>query len=331
MAKKTVHELPSEEISPCLIETVSYIKRRALDVEGIFRIPGPGSEVQKLYKQYQNGKRPDLEKIKDAATVCSLLKLYLRELPEPITTFELYDCFKAIYEINKDETMRVNTLHNIITEILPPRQSKEFSLILEMLHEVSNHSAANKMTAANLAIVFGPNLLRSPSQDPQTQFADLNMATGIVRFLIEHWPQVVGTQKPPLPSLPPTRRTKPLPEIPVEEPEDEAEDEEKKEEERQAVRARAKDLLLALYINKRTIDDYSALAEQLVYQNGDHSDIIAHEAMYAAIEEASIFVGKLDRKLKNIAKTAGLNPIFMSLRPAEEGYDAGSLEVEPNV
>ncbi len=96
MAKKTKPIDPAD-VDPLLEDTVAYIEGRALEIEGLFRIPGMDSDVKKLYKQYQSGKRPDLTKYLDPSTVCSLLKLYLRNLDEPITTFELYDCFKVRY------------------------------------------------------------------------------------------------------------------------------------------------------------------------------------------------------------------------------------------
>jgi hypothetical protein len=69
-----------------------------VDQVGLFRLSGSLTEVKALREKFDRGEVVDfgnLEHVKSPHTVASLLKMWLRELPEPLATFELYDCFIA--------------------------------------------------------------------------------------------------------------------------------------------------------------------------------------------------------------------------------------------
>ena len=67
-----------------------------LDESGLFRIAAVQSEVRKLKAVYDKGSDPDLiELTNDPHLITSLLKMFFRELPEPLLTYELYECFMA--------------------------------------------------------------------------------------------------------------------------------------------------------------------------------------------------------------------------------------------
>ncbi len=65
---------------------------------GIFRLPGQASRIQALKELYDSGSQDDFSSTEDVHTVASLLKLYLRELPQPIVPFVLYDSYKLALE-----------------------------------------------------------------------------------------------------------------------------------------------------------------------------------------------------------------------------------------
>lgn len=65
---------------------------------GIFRLPGQASRIHALKDLYDSGSQEDFSSSEDVHTVASLLKLYLRELPEPVVPFVLYDSFKQVLE-----------------------------------------------------------------------------------------------------------------------------------------------------------------------------------------------------------------------------------------
>ena len=65
---------------------------------GIFRLPGQASRIQALKELYDSGSQEDFSPTEDVHTVASLLKLYLRELPQPVVPFVLYDSYKQALE-----------------------------------------------------------------------------------------------------------------------------------------------------------------------------------------------------------------------------------------
>uniref|UniRef100_S4R9F9 Rho GTPase activating protein 22 n=1 Tax=Petromyzon marinus TaxID=7757 RepID=S4R9F9_PETMA len=76
-------------------QCVSFIRERGLAEEGLFRMPGQASLVRDLQRAFDCGERPSFDGSTDVHTVASLLKLYLRELPEPVVPFSAYADFLA--------------------------------------------------------------------------------------------------------------------------------------------------------------------------------------------------------------------------------------------
>ncbi|XP_031173739.1 rho GTPase-activating protein 24 isoform X6 [Sander lucioperca] len=104
----------------------------------------------------------------DVHTVASLLKLYLRELPEPVIPFHKYDDFLACAKLlSKDDEMGMKELRKLV-ENLPPVNYNLLKYICRFLDEVQSYSGVNKMSVQNLATVFGPNILRPKVEDPVT-------------------------------------------------------------------------------------------------------------------------------------------------------------------
>ncbi|XP_030624630.1 rho GTPase-activating protein 24 isoform X2 [Chanos chanos] len=104
----------------------------------------------------------------DVHTVASLLKLYLRELPEPVIPFSKYEDFLACTKLlSKDEDAGMKELRRLV-ESLPPVNYNLLKYICRFLDEVQSYSGVNKMSVQNLATVFGPNILRPKVEDPVT-------------------------------------------------------------------------------------------------------------------------------------------------------------------
>lgn len=76
------------------------MKNKALDVVGIFRLSGSAVQIAEYRKILDKGGKIDLPQESDPHCVAGLLKLYLRELPEPLCTYDLYDQFIAASSMN---------------------------------------------------------------------------------------------------------------------------------------------------------------------------------------------------------------------------------------
>ncbi|TMS07983.1 Rho GTPase-activating protein 24 [Larimichthys crocea] len=155
------------KLAPMLVEQcVDFIRQWGLREEGLFRLPGQANLVKELQDAFDCGEKPSFDCNTDVHTVASLLKLYLRELPEPVIPFHKYDEFLACAKLlGKDDEMGLKELRRLV-ECLPPVNYNLLKYICRFLDEVQSYSGVNKMSVQNLATVFGPNILRPKVEDP---------------------------------------------------------------------------------------------------------------------------------------------------------------------
>ncbi|PKU31312.1 rho gtpase-activating protein 22 [Limosa lapponica baueri] len=94
-----------QRLAPLLVEQcVDFIRERGLTEEGLFRMPGQANLVKDLQDSFDCGEKPLFDSNTDVHTVASLLKLYLRELPEPVIPFAKYEDFLSCGQLlSKDE------------------------------------------------------------------------------------------------------------------------------------------------------------------------------------------------------------------------------------
>eukprot|EP00092_Neocalanus_flemingeri_P017709 GFUD01019162.1.p1 GENE.GFUD01019162.1~~GFUD01019162.1.p1 ORF type:complete len:937 (+),score=214.05 GFUD01019162.1:985-3795(+) len=140
-----------------------FIELRGI-VDGVYRLSGISSNIQRLRRSFDDDKTPDLFNdrlvLQDIHSVSSLLKLYFRELPAPVCTFDLYDQFVSAVQASED--VRLYQLRDVIAQ-LPDANYSTLEYLMKHLHRVSLHHQDTGMTARNLAIVWAPNLLRCQS------------------------------------------------------------------------------------------------------------------------------------------------------------------------
>ncbi|TRY98654.1 hypothetical protein DNTS_005898 [Danionella cerebrum] len=157
------------KMAPMLVEQcVDFIRCRGLQEEGLFRLPGQANLVKELQDAFDCGEKPSFDCNTDVHTVASLLKLYLRELPEPVVPFSKYEEFLACTKLlSKDQDAGMKDLRRQV-EALPLVNYNLLKYICKFLDEVQSYSGVNKMSVQNLATVFGPNILRPKVEDPVT-------------------------------------------------------------------------------------------------------------------------------------------------------------------
>ncbi|XP_025742943.1 rho GTPase-activating protein 24 isoform X1 [Callorhinus ursinus] len=156
-------------LAPLLVEQcVDFIRQRGLKEEGLFRLPGQANLVKELQDAFDCGEKPSFDSNTDVHTVASLLKLYLRELPEPVIPYAKYEDFLSCAKLlSKEEEAGVKELAKQVKS-LPVVNYNLLKYICRFLDEVQSYSGVNKMSVQNLATVFGPNILRPKVEDPLT-------------------------------------------------------------------------------------------------------------------------------------------------------------------
>ncbi|CAB1457225.1 unnamed protein product [Pleuronectes platessa] len=152
---------------PILVQKcVEFIKEHGLNEEGIFRLPGQDNAVKQFRDAFDAGERPSFPSDTDVHTVASLLKLYLRELPEPVVPWTQYqDFLDCTSLLDCSNTEGWEKLEKQIS-LLPRTNYNLLSYVCRFLFEVQQHSKVNKMNVENLATVMGINLLKPQMEDP---------------------------------------------------------------------------------------------------------------------------------------------------------------------
>ncbi|CAI9559097.1 unnamed protein product, partial [Staurois parvus] len=124
--------------------------------EGLFRVNGNVKVVEQLRLKYESGEPLTLSEDGDVYSAASLLKLFLREMPDGIISATLLPKFIQIYQETGSDTQRENHLKELIHE-LPDTHYSLLKYLCHFLTQVVERHAENKMNIYNLATVFGPN------------------------------------------------------------------------------------------------------------------------------------------------------------------------------
>ncbi|CAN9508917.1 unnamed protein product [Ophioblennius macclurei] len=192
-------------LAPLLVEQcVDFIRERGLDEEGLFRMPGQANLVKELQEAFDCGDKPLFDSNTDVHTVASLLKLYLRELPEPVIPFSKYEDFLTCAQLlAKDEEEGVQELGRQVSTLPLPNYNL-LKYICKFLDEVQSHCNENKMSVQNLATVFGPNILRPKMEDPVTIMEGTSLVQHLMTVLIREHDRLYSGREQEAPTAPQT-------------------------------------------------------------------------------------------------------------------------------
>lgn len=176
-------------VEKCIVE----IEKRGLEEVGIYRVPGSVSAINRLRQSFNAGpENVDLEsdEWRDINVIAGALKQFLRELPEAVVTNPIYDSLIVASAI-EDYDERLITMKDLVHS-LPAPNYLLLKRIIEHLERITDFEETNHMYAANLAIVFGPTLLRpggSSANSFATSMKNLGHQQNIVRNMIlqYHW------------------------------------------------------------------------------------------------------------------------------------------------
>nr|KAF6479072.1 Rho GTPase activating protein 10 [Molossus molossus] len=178
-----------------LRKCISAVETRGINDQGLYRVVGVSSKVQRLLSILMDVKtcnELDLENSADweVKTITSALKQYLRSLPEPLMTYELHGDFIVPAKSGSPES-RVNAIHFLVHK-LPEKNKEMLDILVKHLTNVANHSKQNLMTVANLGVVFGPTLMR-PQEETVAAIMDLKFQNIVVEILIENHEKIFRT------------------------------------------------------------------------------------------------------------------------------------------
>ncbi|XP_037549763.1 rho GTPase-activating protein 12b [Nematolebias whitei] len=152
---------------------IDHVEDTGLSLDGLYRVSGNLAVVQKLRFAVNHDEHVDLSdsKWEDIHVTTGALKMFFRELPEPLFTYGFFNDFMNAIKCS-DYKQRVNFVKDLIKK-LPKPNHDTMQALFKHLRRVIEFGEANRMTTQSVAIVFGPTLLR-----PETEMG--NMAVHMI-------------------------------------------------------------------------------------------------------------------------------------------------------
>ncbi|KAM8951661.1 rho GTPase-activating protein 17 isoform 6-T8 [Lycaon pictus] len=171
--------LPIEACVMLLLET-------GMKEEGLFRIGAGASKLKKLKAALDCSTSHLDEFYSDPHAVAGALKSYLRELPEPLMTFNLYEEWTQVASV-QDQDKKLQDLWRTCQK-LPPQNFVNFRYLIKFLAKLAQTSDVNKMTPSNIAIVLGPNLLWAKTEGSLAEMAAATSVhvVAVIEPIIQH-------------------------------------------------------------------------------------------------------------------------------------------------
>jgi len=157
-------------IPAILDDTTEALRTKFASFEGLFRISASKNQLEDLRNRLDTGETFHYRNLV-GHTVAGLLKLWLRELPEPICPFSQFDEFqKAVPPgtmTGGNPNAEATATQRLRTAIgkMPDLNKRCLYRIMEMLSVVEANHDSNKMNAANLSLIFSPLLMREAGQE----------------------------------------------------------------------------------------------------------------------------------------------------------------------
>ncbi|XP_039543080.1 rho GTPase-activating protein 44 isoform X4 [Pimephales promelas] len=178
--------ISGREIAFPIEACVTMLLECGMEEEGLFRVAPSASKLKKLKASLDCGVLDVQEYSADPHAIAGALKSYLRELPEPLMSFELYDEWIQASNI-QDMDKRLQALLGTC-EKLPSDNLNNFRYLIKFLAKLTEYQDANKMTPGNIAIVLGPNLLWTHSEGNMTEMMTTVslQIVGIIEPIIQH-------------------------------------------------------------------------------------------------------------------------------------------------
>jgi len=171
---------------PQFLDTVFQFleNEECLKTEGIFRLSGSLGTISDLKAAVDRGQPLAFSSTTDPHAVAGLCKLFLREMPDPLFPFE---CYEQILQIQLKGGESYYDSIKAVLQKLPSDNKNLVKALFGLVNKVMQNSDVNKMGAANLAIVFGPNVLRSKDQTPFSAIEDSQLVNDFAMVMIQYF------------------------------------------------------------------------------------------------------------------------------------------------
>ncbi|XP_043922631.1 rho GTPase-activating protein 12 isoform X2 [Protopterus annectens] len=170
---------------------LEHVEKHGLNVDGLYRVSGNLAIIQKLRFAVNHDEKLDLNdsKWEDIHVITGALKMFFRELPEPLFTYNHFDDFVTAIKTS-DYKQRVSATMELIKQLPKPNQDT-MQALFKHLKKVIDSGEANRMNTQSIAIVFGPTLLR-PEKETASIAVHMVYQNQIVELILMEVDSIFG-------------------------------------------------------------------------------------------------------------------------------------------
>nr|XP_009930734.1 PREDICTED: rho GTPase-activating protein 26 [Opisthocomus hoazin] len=177
---------------------IHAVETRGINEQGLYRIVGVNSRVQKLLSILMACISPRLRRRVLRFQVLGVSEgVASQMLPGPLMMYQFQRSFIKAAKLENQES-RVSEIHSLVHR-LPEKNRQMLHLLMNHLAKVANNHKQNLMTVANLGVVFGPTLLR-PQEETVAAIMDIKFQNIVIEILIENHEKIFNT----VPETPPS-------------------------------------------------------------------------------------------------------------------------------
>ncbi|KAM7006507.1 rho GTPase-activating protein 15 isoform 2-T2 [Tautogolabrus adspersus] len=171
------------------------VEKRGLETDGIYRVSGNLAVIQKLRFLVDHEEKLNLDESdwEDIHVITGALKLFFRELPEPLVPFGFFTDIVETIKMS-DYLEKVHRLKCLVLNMPPPNHDT-LKFMCRHLRRVLEHSDTNRMTTQNIGIVFGPTLMR-PERDNGNMAVNMVYQNQAVELILSEFDHIFGIRGP---------------------------------------------------------------------------------------------------------------------------------------
>ncbi|CAO3591174.1 unnamed protein product [Absidia cylindrospora] len=197
-------QMEDKTIPRVVRKCIEAVEQRGMDDEGIYRKSGGAGQIRSIQQAFESGDDIDLcddDQWNDICAVTSVLKQYFRDLPNPLFTLDHHE--KWIEATFSSDVKTKADAYQKLLHTIPVEHFDTLKYLMQHLARINSRNDENRMTARNLAVVFGPTLMRH--QDENQDLMEMQHKIGCIEFMLNHMdifdgPIPVPNRSAPLPA-----------------------------------------------------------------------------------------------------------------------------------
>ncbi|XP_040827460.1 rho GTPase-activating protein 15 isoform X2 [Ochotona curzoniae] len=188
----TVCERENSTVPRFVKQCIEAVEKRGLDVDGIYRVSGNLATIQKLRFIVNQEEKLNLDdsQWEDIHVVTGALKMFFRELPEPLFPYSFFERFVEAIK-KQDHNTRIEAIKSLVQKLPAPNRDT-MKVLFKHLTKIVAKASKNLMSTQSLGIVFGPTLLRAEN-DSGNMAVHMVYQNQIAELMLSEYSKIFGS------------------------------------------------------------------------------------------------------------------------------------------